>query len=79
MNRTIEWFARNSVAANLMMMVIVLSGIATMPTIVQELIPEIELEYITVTTPYPGGTPGDRPRPPPTPPAGGGERRAAAR
>ena len=53
MNRTIEWFARNSVAANLMMMVIVLSGIATMPTIVQELIPEIELEYITVTTPTP--------------------------
>ena len=59
MNAAIAWFARNQVAANLMMLVIVLAGIATMPTIVQELIPEIELEYVTVTTLYPGASPSE--------------------
>ncbi len=59
MNGAIAWFARNSVAANLMMMVIVLSGLATMPRIVQELVPEIELDYVTVTTAYPGASPSE--------------------
>jgi multidrug efflux pump subunit AcrB len=53
----IAWFARNHVAANLMMLVIVVSGIATMPTLTQELIPTIELELISVTTVYPGASP----------------------
>ena len=44
MNRAIAWFASNHVAANLLMMVIVLGGLATMPTIIQELIPAIELD-----------------------------------
>jgi multidrug efflux pump subunit AcrB len=58
-NRAIAWFASNHVAANLLMMVIVLGGLATMPTIVQELIPAIELDFISVGTPYPGASPSE--------------------
>ena len=59
MNGAIAWFARNHVASNLMMMVIVLGGLATMPTIVQELIPEIELEYVSISVVYPGASPSE--------------------
>jgi multidrug efflux pump subunit AcrB len=55
----IAWFARNHVAANLMMLVIVTAGIATMPTLVQELIPSIELDAVTVSTVYPGASPAE--------------------
>jgi multidrug efflux pump subunit AcrB len=55
----IAWFAGNPVAANLMMFVLIVSGLATIPTLTQELIPDIELEMISVQTPYPGASPGE--------------------
>jgi len=56
-NGAIAWFARNHVAANLIMLVIIVGGLATMPRLTQELIPEIELDMISVTTVYPGASP----------------------
>jgi len=53
----IAWFARNPVAANLAMVVIVVSGLVTLPTIRQELIPDLELDIITITIVYPGASP----------------------
>jgi multidrug efflux pump subunit AcrB len=57
MNGAIAWFTRNPVASNLTMIVIIVAGLVTMPTITQELIPNIELEIVTVTVPYPGASP----------------------
>ena len=57
MKGMIEWFARNGVAANLMMVFIVASGIIAVTTIKEEVFPEIELDRITIEVPYLGAAP----------------------
>ena len=57
MNRAIAWFAENHVAANLVMLVIVAVGVATLPTIKQEVFPGIELDLVSVSVAYPGASP----------------------
>jgi multidrug efflux pump subunit AcrB len=73
MVRTIPWFVRNGVAANLLMAVIVLGGIVTVfglplnklhpaapeikPVLRQEVFPEFSLDLITITVPYLGAAP----------------------
>jgi multidrug efflux pump subunit AcrB len=57
MNRWIEWFARNGVAANLLMLVVVVGGLTTLPRIREEIFPELESEAIGVTVEYPGAAP----------------------
>ena len=52
-----EWFARNSVAANLLMMVLVVGGIAGMATVKMELFPEFSTDVITVAVAHPGVSP----------------------
>jgi len=56
-NRAIAWFATNHVAANLLMMLLVVGGILSLFTIKQELMPEISLDIVTVSVVYPGATP----------------------
>lgn len=53
----IAWFARNSVAANLLMVFILLMGIVSFLTIQRQMFPNIELNYITVSAQYPGASP----------------------
>jgi len=54
----IEWFAKNHVAANLMMVGIMLMGwLAVKNDIPLELIPDFQLGSISVTTVLPGGNP----------------------
>jgi len=54
----IEWFAKNHVAANLMMVCIMLLGYtAVKKDIPLELLPDFALGIITVTTALPGGNP----------------------
>ena len=53
----IPWFARNSVAANLLMVVILFVGIGSALAIQRTLQPEFEINIITITVPYPGATP----------------------
>ncbi len=55
----IAWFAHNSVAANLLMVCLIVGGLFTTATITKEVQPRIEINYITVTVPYRGGTPKD--------------------
>src|SRR6056297_37987 len=55
----ISWFAHNSVAANLLMLVLLVGGGWTAMTITKEFQPRIETNYITVSIPYRGGTPKD--------------------
>ncbi len=60
MNSLIVWFARNRVAANLLMGVIVLSGLLVMLTMVPvESSPQYERSRLFVKFNYPGGTPED--------------------
>ncbi len=57
MNGAIGWFARNSVAANVLMALLIAGGLLTVPTIRQEVFPSIELDIITVSVSYPGASP----------------------
>ncbi|MDX1554527.1 MAG: efflux RND transporter permease subunit, partial [Xanthomonadales bacterium] len=55
----IEWFARNSVAANLLMAILLLGGLFSAFTIKKEIQPQIETNFITVTMPFLGASPED--------------------
>ena len=54
----IEWFARNPVAANLLMITIIITGIVSASkSIPLEVFPSFEIEAVSVNTPYRGATP----------------------
>jgi multidrug efflux pump subunit AcrB len=57
MNGPIEWFARNHVAANLLLLLMVVGGIAALPTIQQKIFPDIDVDIITVWVAYLGAAP----------------------
>ena len=57
MKGMIDWFARNSVAANLMMVFIVVSGIIALATVKEEIFPELTLDRINIEVPYLGAAP----------------------
>lgn len=56
MNRVIAWFVGNHVAANLLMASILIGGLMTAPTIRQTIMPDFELNYVSVTVVYPGAS-----------------------
>ncbi|MEO0367348.1 MAG: efflux RND transporter permease subunit [Pseudomonadota bacterium] len=54
----ISWFARNHVAANLLMIGILITGFMTITRdVALELMPDFALEIVTITTVLPGGNP----------------------
>ncbi len=53
----IAWMAKNSVAANLMMLVAIIGGLMAAFSLKQEVFPEFELDYVNVTVPFPGASP----------------------
>lgn len=53
----LAWFARNSVAANLLMVILLLAGIASIFTIKKQTFPEIQLEQVTIRVAYLGAAP----------------------
>ena len=53
----INWFARNAVAANLLMVILLAGGFYTVLTIKKEMQPRIETNFITVGVPFLGATP----------------------
>ena len=55
----IGWFVRNGVGANLMLLVIVVSGVIVLTDLKQEIFPEFSLDIITVTVEYRGAGPGE--------------------
>ena len=59
MNTAIAWFARNPVATNLLMWAMLVGGFLAWPTMRQEMFPDIDLEVVTVTAPYPGASPAE--------------------
>ena len=53
----IAWMARNPVAANLLMFVILLGGVFATSSLKQEVFPAFEIDVVTVSVPYPGASP----------------------
>lgn len=53
------WFASNHVAANLLMLLIIASGLLTIMTIKNEVFPEFSLDMINITVPYRGASPAE--------------------
>ncbi len=53
----IAWMAGNSVASNLVMLILILGGIMMLFQIKQEIFPEFALDYVVVTVPYKGASP----------------------
>lgn len=57
MNNAIAWFAKNRVAANLLMIFIIVAGVLTISNITLEVFPDINPAIITVSVAYPGAAP----------------------
>ena len=57
MKGMISWFAKNSVAANLLMVLIIVSGAISIIGINSEVFPNIDLEMISIEVPYLGAAP----------------------
>ncbi len=55
----INWFARNSVAANLLMIILLAGGLFSAVTIKKEGQPQIETNFIDVVVPFLGASPED--------------------
>jgi len=53
----IAWFARNSVAANLLMIFILVGGFLTISTINKQMFPQVKINWISYAAPYPGSAP----------------------
>lgn len=53
----ISWFARNSVAANLLMILILVAGAMSVFSVRKQMFPEIELNIISIQVPFPGAAP----------------------
>jgi multidrug efflux pump subunit AcrB len=53
----ISWMARNPVASNIIMLILVLGGILQAFNVKQEFLPSAELDMVTISVPYPGASP----------------------
>ena len=57
MNKLISWFAENQVAANLVMLLIVVAGVLSLQSTRKELIPNISLDKVNISIAFPGASP----------------------
>ncbi len=59
MNVLLAWFARNGVAANLLVALVVLGGLASLGSIRKQVFPNLGSDLLSVTVIYPGAAPAD--------------------
>lgn len=59
MKAQVEWMTRNHVAANLLMLLLIVGGLIYGKTIKREVFPEIEIEAATISVVYPGAAPDE--------------------
>ena len=57
MHKLIHWFVHNSVAANLLMMILMVGGLLALPRIHQEEFPTLDVDAVSVRVPYLGAAP----------------------
>ncbi|MBK6578037.1 MAG: efflux RND transporter permease subunit [Sandaracinaceae bacterium] len=55
----VAWMARNGVAANTLMFMLVIGGVLALSNVRQEVFPEVELDTISVSVAYPGASPSE--------------------
>ena len=55
----IAYMAKNSIATNLLMLVLLGGGIFTMFKIQKEVFPEFQLDFVEVSVAYPGASPAE--------------------
>lgn len=53
----IRWFINNGVAANLLAAILIVAGLFAATSIKLELFPELDLDIVTISVPYPGAAP----------------------
>ncbi len=54
-----SWFAHNKVAANLVMLFLIVAGLLSLSQMKIEFFPELDINWIVVAVPHPGATPED--------------------
>ena len=59
MKNIIRWFITNTVAANLLMIFIIIAGFFTLSRLRMEVFPDIAIPIINVSVIYPGSSPDD--------------------
>ena len=59
MEKIVAWFTNNHVAANLLMLFLIVAGIFAMQTIKIETFPEFALDMISISMEYPGASPAE--------------------
>jgi multidrug efflux pump subunit AcrB len=59
MKRIVEWFIENPIAANLLMVVILLVGLKNIPTIGKTVFPQTDQSSISISTSYNGASPSE--------------------
>ncbi len=57
MKSAVKWMATNHVAANLLMLILIIGGVIMAPSIKQEIFPEVSLDRVSVSVAYPGAGP----------------------
>ena len=57
MERIIRWFVNNTVAANMLMLFIMVAGVMTLPRMKMEVFPDINLDIVSISVVYPGASP----------------------
>jgi len=55
----IGWMARNGVAANILMLTLIIGGIVVAFNIKQEVFPSFDLDIVSISVPYPGASPDE--------------------
>lgn len=59
MNAAIAWFARNPVAANLLMLLMIAIGLAAIPSVPQKPFPDIKIDVVSTSVVYLGAAPDE--------------------
>lgn len=57
MEKAIRWFTRNHVAANFLMLLVVIAGFSTWFKLRKEIFPETSVDAVLINIPYPNATP----------------------
>jgi hypothetical protein len=57
--RLVRWFASNPIAANLLMVFVLVAGLVGATTLRQETFPNVAFGFVSVTVAYPGAAPDE--------------------
>lgn len=59
MRGPLSWFIHNPIAANLLMIVLIIGGVMTVPSLDKQFFPTPEINQVSVTMPFPGAGPAE--------------------